>query len=136
MFERGVLIVSALIWLPYGLYCFAQPSMLGDAAGLVATTPTATTEIRAMYGGLQAAMGGLALAAVFRERLIPGVLLTLVFLTGGLAATRVAGLIMDGSMSEYTVGGLAFELLSCGFALFALGRTGRQMEGVPDSGAV
>ena len=124
MLERGVLLVSALIWLPYGLYCFAQPAMLAEAAGLVATTPTATTEIRAMYGGLQAAIGALALAAIFRERLIPGVLLTLVFLTGGLAATRLAGMIIDGSMSDYTLGGLIFEITSCGFALFALIRAG------------
>lgn len=124
MLERGVLILSALIWLPYGLYCFAQPAMLADAAGVVATTPTATTEIRAMYGGLQAAIGTLALAALFRERLIPGVLLTLVFLTGGLAATRAVGLMIDGSMSDYTLGGLIFEIISCGLALFALIRAG------------
>jgi hypothetical protein len=125
MLERGVLILSALIWLPYGLYCFAQPGMLADAAGVVAKTPTATTEIRAMYGGLQAAIGALALAAVFRERLIPGVLLTLVFLTGGLAATRLAGVFIDGSMSEYTGGGLGFEIVSCTLALFTLSRMSR-----------
>ncbi|MFK7895554.1 MAG: DUF4345 family protein [Myxococcota bacterium] len=125
MFERGVLILSALIWLPYGLYCFVQPGMLADAAGVVATTPTGTTEIRAMYGGLQAAMGLLALAALFRERLIPGVLLTLVFLTGGLAATRLAGVFIDGSMSQYTGGGLGFEIVSCAVSLFALSRIGR-----------
>ena len=123
--QRGVLLFSALIWLPYGVYCFVQPGMLEDAAGLVATTPTATTELRAMYGGLQMAIGALAAAALFRERLVPGALLTLVFLTGGLAATRLTGFLIDGGWSSYTAGGLGFEIVSCGLGLVALGRIGK-----------
>lgn len=123
--QRGVLVLSALIWLPYGVYCFVQPGMLEDAAGLVATTPTATTELRAMYGGLQMAIGALAAAALFRERLVPGALLTLVFVTGGLAATRLAGFLIDGGWSSYTAGALGFEILSCGLGLVALGRSGK-----------
>ena len=69
MFERGFLIFSAIIWLPYGLYCFFQPGSLAEAAGVVATIPTATTELRAMYGGLQMAIGALALVSLARPRL-------------------------------------------------------------------
>ncbi len=124
MFERGVLIFSAIIWLPYGLYCFIQPTMLVETVGIVPGTPTAMTEIRAMYGGLQMAIGALALASVARPRLISGTLLTLVFLTGGLASARLLGFLMDGGWSSYTAGGLGFEIISCGLALVALGRGG------------
>lgn len=122
MFERIVLGLSALIWLPYGIYCFFAPESLAgaDSAGVLAATPTGTTEIRAMYGGLQAAIGALAVAALIRPRLASGVLLTLVFITGGLASTRLLGLLMDGGFSAYTGGGLGFEIVSCAAALLAL----------------
>jgi Domain of unknown function (DUF4345) len=123
MFERGVLLLSAIVWLPYGIYCFLQPGSLAEAAGVVATTPTATTELRAMYGGLQIAIGALACAALARPRLAAGVLLTLVFLTGGLASTRLLGVVMDGSWSGYTAGRLGFEVASAALALFALSRS-------------
>jgi hypothetical protein len=123
MFERGVLIFSAIIWLPYGAYCFLQPGALADAAGVVATSPTGTTELRAMYGGLQMAIGALALGAVFKPRLVSGVLLALVFLTGGLASTRLLGVVIDGGFSGYTGGGLGFEVASCVLALVALSRS-------------
>jgi hypothetical protein len=122
MFERGVLLVSALIWLPYGVYCFLEPDSLAEAAGVVASTPTATTELRAMYGGLQMAIGALAASALWKPRLVSGALLTLVFLTGGLAATRVLGVLLDGGFSSYTVGGLVFEVLTVILGLVALGR--------------
>lgn len=122
MFERIVLGLAALIWLPYGIYCFFVPEVLAGSgsAGVVAATPTGTTELRAMYGGLQAAIGALAVAALMRPRLASGVLLTLVFIMGGLAASRLLGLLMDGGFSAYTGGGLAFEILGCGAALLAL----------------
>jgi len=126
MFERIVLGLSALIWLPYGVYCFFVPEVLAgaDSAGVVASTPTAVTEIRAMYGGLQAAIGALAVAALMRPRLASGVLLSLVFITGGLASTRLMGLLMDGGFSAYTGGGLGFEIVSCAAALLALRQGG------------
>lgn len=122
MFERGVLLFSAIIWLPYGIYCFLQPGALAESAGVVATTATGTTELRAMYGGVQIAIGALALAAYIKPRLASGVLLALVFLTGGLASTRVMGALMDGGWSSYTAGGLGFETVSVVLCLLALGK--------------
>ena len=123
MFERGILGLSAIIWLPYGVYCFLQPGALTEAVGVVAASSTGTTELRAMYGGLQMAIGALALAAVFKPRLVSGALLTLVFLTGGLASTRLMGVLIDGGFSGYTGGALGFEIISCVLALIALGRS-------------
>ncbi len=128
MFERGVLIFSAIIWLPYGLYCFFQPGSLAEAAGVVATTPTATTELRAMYGGLRMAIGAQVLVSLAKPRLANGTLLTLVFLSGGLASARLLGFLMDGGWSSYTAAGLGFETTSCGLALFALSRGGWRPE--------
>lgn len=122
MFERAVLIFSAIVWLPYGVYCFLQPDALAESAGIVAATATGTTELRAMYGGAQIAIGALAVAALIRSRLASGVLLTLLFVTGGLASTRLLGVALDGEFTGYTAFGLGFEGLSAVLALVALSR--------------
>lgn len=108
--NRTLLVVLGVAFLPYGLFCFASPGFLADAAGVAATTPTGTTELRAMYGGLQAALGALMFAAVRDERLETAALAAMAFLVPGLALARLAGTVLDGSVSAYTAGGLVFEL--------------------------
>jgi hypothetical protein len=103
---------SVLVWLPYGLFCVFQPGYLDEAAGVLGRTPTATTEIRAMYGGLQAAIGAFCLTALLQPALRRTALLCVCYLTGGLFAARLLGLAMDSSGSGYTYGALGFELLS------------------------
>jgi len=107
---------SVLIWLPYGVYCFIDPSMLAGAGGVEATTPTGTTEIRAMYGGLQAAIGLLAAAGLAHASLRRPALVALTFLTFGLALARLVGASLDDSFSTYTVGALIFEIFSAGIS--------------------
>jgi hypothetical protein len=124
MFERGVLLFTAIVWMPYGAYCFVQPQSLAETAGVLAMTPTGATELRAMYGGLQMGIGVLALVSLARPRLAVGALLAVAFLTAGLASTRLFGAWLDGSWSAYTGGGLFFETLSFGLASVALHRRG------------
>ena len=85
------LAISAALWLPYGLFCFANPGFLAEAAGVAAASSTGTIELRAMYGGLQAGIGTLALAAIWRESLRRPALLCLLFLCAGLALARLLG---------------------------------------------
>jgi len=107
---RIFLAANVLLWLPYGLFCLASPGFLAEAAGVTATTPTGTTELRAMYGGLQAAIGLLALAAVLRRDLERTALAALAFLGGGLFTGRLVGALGDGGLSGYTIGALALEI--------------------------
>lgn len=116
---RAFLFANALLWLPYGLYCLAQPHMLAEVAGVAAVSPTGATELRAMYGGLQAAIGVLALAAALRRDLQRTALVALAFLAGGLFSARALGALVDGGLSAYTIGALVLEVgltvLSVGF---------------------
>ncbi len=103
---------SALVWLPYGVYCAIQPSFLAAAAGVVASSPTALTEIRAMYGGLEAGIGALCACALFRPALSRPALLMLCFVCGGLGLTRLGAMGIDASGTAYTFGALALEIPS------------------------
>ena len=113
---RFFLGLSALAWGGYGLYCFLDPGSLATTAGVTSTTATGTTELRAMYGGLQIALGALAAFALFRPAHQSGVLLTLAFVTGGLFTARLLAVLPASDFSSYTVGALAFELA---FTVFA-----------------
>ncbi len=115
--------LSALLWFPYGLFCFFAPGFLQQAAGVAFVTPTGATELRAMYGGLQAALGLLAFAALQRPTLRRGVLLTLFAVTAGLGIARLLGAIIDGGWSAYTLFALIIEFGSAAWA-------GRLLRGV------
>jgi len=122
MGARVFLVVSALVWLPYGLWCFFAPGYLAGAAGVGFQSTTGSTELRAMYGGLQAALGALALAGVLRPALRRPALVTLGFLASGLALARLGGVALDGAPSAYTIAGLGFEIATAGLSAFFLSR--------------
>jgi hypothetical protein len=103
------LMISVLIWLPYGLYCLFVPEYLDAAAGVIGATPTGTTEVRAMYGGLQASIGVMCAAALARTEVARSAMLAIAFLTSGLFLARLVGFLLDGSASDYTNGVLVFE---------------------------
>lgn len=106
---RILLIFSVLIWLPYGLYCTFVPGYLAEAAGVLGINQTGITEIRAMYGGLQAGIGAICLFALLRPEFERFALIVLCFLTGGLFLARLVGFLIDDSGSTYTYATLVFE---------------------------
>ena len=110
MAARIFLGLSALIWLPFGLYCFFQPGFLADAAGVSFTTPTGATDMRATYGGLTAAIGALALAGALRSGWARQALLTLAVACAGLGGARLIGVGLDGELTAWTVQALVLEL--------------------------
>ena len=112
MASRIFLLLSAALWLPYGIYCLWVPHSLAEAAGVAATSATGTTELRAMYGGLQIAVGLLALAGALRASLRRTALVAIGALTLGLGSARLLGVLLDGGFSQYTGLGLAFEWTS------------------------
>ena len=124
MAERAFLALATLIWLPYGIFCFFQPGFLADAAGVSAAGATATTELRAMYGGLQAAIGVLAALAFARPSLRRPALVMLLVLCTGLGVSRLLGATLDAGFSAYTNVAIVFELGSAAIAAWLLARRG------------
>lgn len=107
--RRLFLAANALLWIGYGLFCLARPGFLDEAAGIAARTTTATTELRAMYGGLQIAIGVIAAAALLRPALEDAAIGTIGTLAAGLFTGRAIGALLDGGLSGYTIGGLLLE---------------------------
>jgi hypothetical protein len=114
--------LSAAVWLPYGVLCFFQPGFLEGVAGVTSLTPTGSTELRAMYGGLQTSIGVGALAGALRPSLAREVLRALAVLVAGLGIGRLLGAILGDGWSAYTGAVLGFELVSLGLCLWLLRR--------------
>ncbi len=122
MVPRIFFALTALVWLPYGIFCFFQPGYLAQAAGIAATSATGTIELRAMYGGLQAGIGALALAAALRPALVGPALIASCFVFAGLAVTRLLAAIGAGGLSSYTIAALGLEWGSTVLAVWLLRR--------------
>ena len=122
MIPRIFFAFTALVWLPYGIFCFFQPGYLAQAAGVTATSATGTIELRAMYGGLQAGIGAFALLAALRAELVRSALVASCFLFAGLAVARLLAAITTGELSSYTIAGLALEWGSTAIAVWLLRR--------------
>ena len=133
MLARIFLGLQAMIFIPYGLFCLAEPGYLSETATVSASSVTGTIEIQAMYGGLQTAVGVLcAFGALYVDLRRPA-LVTLLFCFAGLAIPRVALALMYGDFGGYTLGAMIFESLSavCAFSLnlphlAEVGRSGGQ----------
>ena len=115
--------LNALLFIGYGLACLVSPSLVAEQTGMVLTTGVASTEVRAMYGGLQTAIGLLALLGILRPGMQAAVLIALGFLFVGLASGRMLGILVDPEPGIYNIGAFAFEALFGVLAVMLLSRT-------------
>jgi len=122
MNARWFLGFVAVLFVPYGIYCFFVPGSLAEAAGVVATTKTGSTELRAMYGGLQTGFGLLAAFALVRADFVRPALLATAFAGGGLFIARITGSTLEYGWSQYTGIALALEATLLGVSVLLLRR--------------
>ena len=122
---RIVLIVNACVWLLYGLLCLVRPSTLAEVAAMGLASPTAIVEIQAMYGGLEVAIGVLALWGALRPRSAEAAIWSLLILYCGLVGGRAFGLFTSGDRSAYNLGAIAFELTGAALAAWSYARLRR-----------
>jgi len=115
--------LNALLFIGYGLWCLASPQVVAEQTGMVLTTGVASAEVRAMYGGLQTAIGLLALLGLLRPGTQAAVLLALGFLFAGLASGRAIGILAVPDPGTYNVAALLFEALFAALALVLLARS-------------
>ncbi|HVA05924.1 MAG TPA: DUF4345 family protein [Acidimicrobiales bacterium] len=127
------LAANSLFWLPWGLINLIKPTSWSgkvipgmDVYDL--SSPVARTEVRAMYGGLQMAIGTAALVGAAREEHRDSALGFFVLALSGLSMCRLGGMVAEGEDSylsfstkiapdKYNQVGLAmYELPNMAFA--------------------
>ena len=109
MLNKIVIGLSGLLYLAFGFILFFNPFFLQKAAVILAE-PTAITEIRAFYGGLEIGLGVFVLSALPRRELHSAALLLLLLTSTGLLLGRAYGAAVDGVEGSYLYYALAFEL--------------------------
>lgn len=118
---KTLLLVMALLHALFGLYGLYQPSQMAQIAELEAVTPAARGEIRAVYGGLFVAIGGILLRGALGGPVAAGWVRAVSVAYAGLFLGRVVSVAVDGP-SGYTLFAGAFEIALAGF--FAWAATG------------
>jgi hypothetical protein len=108
-YSKPYLILTLLVWLPWGLQCIFNTNNIVDVIGVTGIHPTGVTDIRVMYGGVQFAVGLMAAAALYDGRHFEKTLWCLAFLGSCMALSRFYGLVVDGSGTAYTWGVLGYE---------------------------
>jgi hypothetical protein len=98
---QAFLVTNSLFWLPWGLINLIWPaSWSGEVIPNMdvydLSSAVARTEVRAMYGGLQMAIGTFALLGAFRPKYRDAALVLFVLALTGLALCRLGGMIVEG----------------------------------------
>lgn len=108
--------LSGLSFLGFGVAFLIAPIATLALAGVATEGAIAATELRAFYGGIEVALGGLIVACALQPaRWRDGLWLTLACY-GAIGATRVVGMALDGSDSFFLRFAAGTEI---GFALAA-----------------
>ncbi len=116
---RFFLIGTGVIYLGLGVsFIFATSTMISKLPFIIANS-AGTTEIRAVYGGLELALGVVFIYAGVFNRSLDFAVFTMLVTFIGLAVVRGAGILIDGSHDPFTLrlwylesAGVIYSLLS------------------------
>ncbi len=120
LFARVVLTVSALPFLGIGAGFLAAPTSMAANVDLAVGSATAASDVRAVYGGLQLAIGAFLVAGAFSRAYLRTGLLLQIIAFGGLALGRLVSLPIDGAPSPFGALLLGAELVALALGLAAL----------------
>jgi hypothetical protein len=102
------LIFMAVMSIVFGVIYLFNPSAMMAPMGFGTLAPSALTDARATYGGLQIGMGVFLLLCLNPERVRLGLLFTLVSVTA-VAASRAVGFAIDGDIIDVLLYTFIFE---------------------------
>ncbi len=121
-FARIYLRLMGAMSVLFGLVYLLAPESLTAPTGFGPLSPGAMTDVRATYGGFQLGSGVFVLWAAADAGRVRLALVLVALTIGAVALSRATGLLLDGSLNGFHLGGLATELTLTVLALVALGR--------------
>ena len=108
-YVKPYLLFNVFVWVPWGLICIFNLAKIQAVIGVTSISPSGSTDIRVMYGGVQLAIGLMAAFAMYDDRHLKGFVHALAFIGCTMAVSRAYGLVVDGSSTFYTWGVLLYE---------------------------
>lgn len=131
IFSRIVLALLGLIFASVGVAFLLSPSPMAMRVGIPLVTMAGTTDVRALYGGLEIGFGTfLILCSTARTYVLPGLLGVLCALVG-MSVSRAIGIALDGGPAPIIGAALAVEVSGAALALLALLLERRGARSVP-----
>ena len=122
--DRVVLALSSAFVLLAGVACIVPPASFAHQAGLSAA-PSALTEIRAFYGGLQVGIGCFLIWCIRQRTLTFAGILLVAFAVGGAGIARVLGMLIDQAPTPFHLTNLAVEVATVALVAAAVSRNRR-----------
>ena len=110
LFVRWVLGVAAAIFIALGVAFMFAPSMMIDSIGLKAESKVAMADVRAVYGGLDLAIGILLVFCFFRKHWANGLAIS-VLACACLFSGRLVGIFLEPAQDALTFLLFASEVL-------------------------
>jgi hypothetical protein len=108
---RTYLRILGAMTLFFGLLYLFAPTTMTDPTGFGALGPSATTDVRATYGGLQIGLGLFLLWAAAEDARVRLALVLQVLTIGAVGSSRALGILLDGEATGVLIGALVFEVL-------------------------
>jgi hypothetical protein len=105
-FWRLVLVGLGLGYAVFGFAFLFSPSELAAFLSLTFSAPSARTDFRAMYGGLEIGLGGFMLACAVRREFVRVGLFAAACATVGMGTARTVGMMLDGVAFSQVVSAL------------------------------
>jgi Domain of unknown function (DUF4345) len=120
MFAVIVLLFAGLQLLAFGIWAIFDPAGLLGPLGFAFNQAPAWVEVRAFYGGLQTALGGLLCYAAMHARWRAPALMLVAAGFAGIALVRAVGMLSTGAHTTFLVFALCVEVLLVVLAVLAL----------------
>lgn len=118
--------ITAALFMAFGLgFAFAPEALADLVAGDAPSVASAVTDMRATYGGVAIGLGLFYGMCARRPEWVRLGLIASLIVVASIGATRLGGIIADGSPNAFMIIFLVAELLSVGLYAFALGQLGR-----------
>ena len=125
-FSVLLLWITAALFVAFGLgFAFAPEALADLVTGAAPSTSSGVTDMRATYGGVVIGLGLFVGLCARRPEWVRMGLIASLLVVASIGATRLGGIIADGSPNAFMIIFLALELLSVGLYAFALGQLGR-----------
>jgi hypothetical protein len=128
-FERVLLAVLAAFVVLAAVGSLVAPSLFAQQAGRILATPSALTEIRAFYGGLQLGIGLFLLGCLRTPSRTSQGLLLVGLAVGGAGLARIFGMLVDAAATSHHLVNLGIEVVTVVLVAIALARIRRRPTG-------